>query len=197
MQPARFSRVVVYMRSLFLVLTLAGVSALAQTRERVRPVPGPRIAGGALTAEMAVKQAMEQLAATKKAYDRDVEVLNFLRGADDALADAMQPSNAIEKAYESVEKAKGSGPDFTVMQGVLKIERELESARRSPIGADFGRLRSVLRDEALGPAIRVAARNALRLQEESLAWLRVQELIAAHVRTLTEISGESLRAAQK
>lgn len=196
-QPARFSRVVVYMRRLFLVLTLAGVSALAQTRERVRPVPGMRIVPGAQSAEMAVKQAMEQLAATKKSYDRDVEVLNFLRGADDALADAMQPSNAIQKAYEAVEKAKALFPEFLVMQGVIKMERELESARRSPIGADFGRLRSILRDEALGPAVRLAARNALRLQEETLAWTRVQELIAAHVRALTEVAGESLRAAQK
>ena len=197
MQPALFSRVVVYMRRLFLVLTLAGVSALAQTRERInRPPSGQRVPGAA-AAEMSVKQAMELLASMKKAYERDVDVLNFLHGADDALADAMQPSNAIQKAYESVEKAKGLGPDFLVMQGVIRIERELESARRSPIGADFGRLRSILRDEALGPAVRVVARNSLRLQEESLAWLRVQELIAAHVRTLTEISGDSLRATQK
>lgn len=177
---------------------LAGVTALAQTRDRInRPPSGQRVPPGANAAEMNVKLAMEQLGSMKKAYERDVDVLNFLHGADDALADAMQPSNALEKAYESVEKAKGLGPDFTVMQGVIRIERELESARRSPIGADFGRLRSVLRDEALGPAIRVVARNSLRLQEESLAWLRVQELIAAHVRTLTEISGDSLRATQK
>lgn len=162
------------------------------------PPPGVvRTSGSAQSAEIAVKQAMEQLASFRKMYDRDVEVLNNLRGADDALADAMQPSNAIQKAYESVEHAKALGPDFLVMQGVIKIERELESARRSPMSADFGRLRSVLRDEALGPAIRLVARNALRLQEETLAWMRVQELIAAHVRTMTEIAGESLRAAQK
>ena len=45
-QPARFSRVVVYMRRLFLVLTLAGVSALAQTRERVRPAEGIEVPDG-------------------------------------------------------------------------------------------------------------------------------------------------------
>jgi hypothetical protein len=186
------------MRRLFFVLILAGVTALAQTRDRInRPPTGPRGTPGANAAEMNVKQAMEQLANMKKMYDRDVEVLNHLRGADDALADNMQPSNAIQKAYESVVKAHTLLPEFLVLQGVIKSEQELESARRSPMTADFGHVRSVLREDALGPASRLAERNALRLQEEALAWLRVQELISAHVRTLTEISGDSLRASQR
>jgi hypothetical protein len=185
------------MRRLFLVLILAGASALAQQprdrviRQPIRVGPGPGVA------EAAVKQSMEQLASMRKMYERDIEVLNDLRGADDALADAMQPSIAIQKAYESVVRAHGRNPEFLVLQGVIKTEHELESARRSPIGADFGRLRSILRDEALGPASRLAARNSLRLQEETLAWLKVQDLIGAHMRALTEIAGESLRAAQK
>jgi hypothetical protein len=188
------------MRRLLIVLTLVSASALAQTSGPPRnrpPVPGFRPGPAVQSAEMAVKQAMEQLANVRKGIERDVEVLNHLRTADDALVDNMQPSNAIQKAYEQVEEAKRLAPDFTVMQGVIKIERELEAARRSPLGADFGHLRSILRDEALGPASRVVARNALRLQEETLAWMKIQELIATHVRTLAEIAGDSLRAAQK
>ena len=184
---------------LLIVLAFASATALAQTsppRNRP-PVPGFRPGPAVQSAEMAVKQAVEQLANVRKGIERDVEVLNRLRTADDALVDNMQPSNAIQKAYEQVEEAKRLGPDFTVMQGVIKIERELEAARRSPLGADFGHLRSILRDEALGPASRVVARNALRLQEETLAWMKIQELIATHVRTLSEIAGDSLRAAQK
>jgi hypothetical protein len=177
---------------------LAATPALAQTRDRInRPPSGQRVTPGANAAEMNVKLAMDQLANMKKMYDRDVEVLNHLRGADDALADNMQPSIALQKAYESVVKAHSLNPEFLVLQGVIKIEHELESARRSPVGADFGHLRGILRDDALGPASRVAERNALRLQEESLAWLRVQELISAHVRALTEIAGDSLRASQR
>ena len=146
---------------------------------------------------MAVKQSMEMLAAVRKTVERDAEVLGHLRAADDALVDNMQPSNAIQKAYEEVEKAKSLGPEFNVMQGVIKAERELEGARRSPVSADFGHLRSVLRDEALGPATRLVVRNAQRLQEETVAWLRVQELIAGHVRALSEIASSSLQASQK
>src|SRR5436305_8967187 len=84
-QPALFSRVVVYMRRLFIVLILACASALAQTpppRNRP-PVPGFRPGPAVQTAEMAVKQAMEQLANVRKGIERDVEVLNHLRTADD------------------------------------------------------------------------------------------------------------------
>ena len=196
MQPARFSRVVVYMRRLFVLLMLVSVAAFSQT-SRNRP-PGPRPTfPGAQSAEMAVKQSMEQLAAMKKFVDRDAEVLGHLRTADDALADAMQPSIAIQKAYEEVVKAKSLNPEFLVMQGVIKSERELEGARRSPVSADFGHIRSVLRDEALGPATRVVIRHAQRLQEETVAWIKVQELIAAHLRALSEIASSSLQASQK
>ena len=199
MQPALFSRVEVYMRRLFLVLMAVATPLLAQTRDRSRPPSGfrPPPNLGAQSAEGAVKQAMEQLAATKRVVERDVDVLTHLRTADAALVDNMQPTVAIQKAYEEVEKAKLLNPEFNVMQGVIKSERELEGARRSPIGADFGHLRSILRDEALGPASRVVVRDALRLQEETVAWMHVQELIAAHVRTLSDIASDSLRASQR
>jgi len=186
------------MRRLFVVLMLLGAPLLAQTRER-RPPAGYRITPnlGAQSAEAAVKQAMEQLVTMKKAVDRDIEVLTHLRAADAALVDNMQPTVSIQKAYEEVEKAKALNPEFNVMQGVIKNERELEAARRSPIGADFGHLRTILRDEALGPASRVVVREALRLQEETAAWMKVQELIAAHVRMLSDIASDSLRAAQR
>jgi len=83
------------------------------------------------------------------------------------------------------------------MQGVVKSERALEDARRSPMTADFGRLRAILRDEAVGSASRVAVRDALRLEDETLAWLRVQQLIAEHLRSISEISNQSLRAAER
>lgn len=184
------------MRRLFVILVLIGTSALAQPRERRTGPPLQRITPGALGAESALKQSMDALTAFKKVYDRDVEVLAHLRGADDALADTMQPSISVQKAYEEVEKADSLRPDFVVEQGVIKARQELESARRSPMSADFGHLRGIIRGEALGPAARVVARDALRLQEETISWLRVQELIAAHVRTLAEITGEGLRAAQ-
>ena len=181
------------MRNLLIAL-LVTTPLLAQP-QRNRPVfrGGP----GAQAAEGAVKQSMEQLAAVRKTFEHDVDVLNHLRNADDALVDNMQPSIAIQKAYEEVEQAKRLVPEFTTMQGVIKAERELEGARRSPISADFGHLRSILRDEALGPASRVVIRNAQRLQEETVAWVKVQELISAHVRALTEIAATGLQATQK
>jgi hypothetical protein len=177
------------MRKLFLLIVVAA-SAFPQTR--VRP-PGPAV----FNAEMAIKQAVEAAGTQRKAIDRDLEVLVHLRAADVALTDPMQPSNAVQKAYEEVDKAKSLQPEFNVFQGVIKVERELENARLSPMGADFGRLRALLAEHALGPASRVVTRNALRLQEETLAWLKVQELISAHVRGMTEIAGESLRAVEK
>lgn len=172
----------------FLILVSHQVSAQ-------RP-PVRRFAQPALTAEMAVKSAMEQLAAEKRIFERDIQILAHLHQADDALADAMQPSNAIQKAYDHVDKAKSLDPEFFVKQGVIKVHQELEVARRSPGMADFGRLRMFLR-EAEGPAARVATRNALRLEEEIFAWMKVQELISQHVRAVSEIAGESLRAAQQ
>lgn len=175
------------MRKLLLMLVLT-TTAFSQPA-RVKPI-APNASG----AEMAIKQAMDVLAQQRKVVERDLEVLTHLRSADVALTDPMQPENAMQKAYEEVDKAKSLGAEFNVAQGIIKVERELESARRSPMSADFGRLRAILREQALGPASRVIGRHALRLQEETLAWLRVQELISAHVRTLAEITGESLRA---
>ncbi len=148
-------------------------------------------------AEGAVKQAMQQVAAMKARYDRDLDVLRHLRAADEALTDPTQPNNAVQKALEEIGAAKTLNPEFLVMQGVINAERAVEAARLSPATADFGRLRGTIRTEAIGPVTRVVARNGAILQEETLAWLRVQEMIASHLRTIAEISAESLRAAQQ
>jgi hypothetical protein len=177
------------MRTTSLSLVIVAIATAAFPQTRVRP-SGPHAAN----AEMAIKQSMEVLAEQRKGIDRDLDVLTHLRAADVALTDPMQPANAIQKAYEEVDKAKQLRPEFNVYQGVIAVQRELEGARLSPASADFGRLRASLLKEALGPARSVATRNALRLQEETLAWLRVQELMTAHVRAMTEIAGESLRA---
>lgn len=181
------------MRNLFLLIVIAS-SAFAQPSPpmRVRPT-GQHVNN----AEMAIKQAVEAAGMMRKAMDRDLEVLTHLRAADVALTDPMQPFNAMQKAYEEVDKAKSLRPDFDVYQGVIKVERELESARLSPASADFGRLRALLAEHALRPAARVVTRNALRVQEETLAWMKVQELISTHVRTMTELAGDSLRAVEK
>ncbi|MDQ6800966.1 MAG: hypothetical protein M3041_09035 [Acidobacteriota bacterium] len=185
------------MRRFAIALSLAGLAGSIAAQTPPRGTRGPRPSQTADIAEGAVKQAMQQLGETKKICERDIGVLAHLRAADDALADTMQPTNAIQKAYEEVGAAKALSPEFFVMQGVVKSERVLEEARRSPMTADFGRLRSVLRDEALGPASRVAVRDALRLEDEALGWLRVQQLIADHLRSIAEISNQSLRAAER
>jgi hypothetical protein len=173
--------------------------ALAATLSAQTPPPrtNPRITSRAMSAEAAVKQAMELLGEERKAFERDVAVLRHIREADDALTDPMQPSNAIQKAYDHIDEAKRLMPEFVVMQGLIKVHRDLTEARRSPVSADFGRLRATLSADAEGPASRVAVRNALRLEEETLMWIRVQEMIALHLRTLSEIAGESLRESQK
>ena len=185
------------MRNVYVALVLAAISVPMLAQRSAAPPRVLRPLVGAQTAEMAVKQAAEQLVNLKKIFDRDIAVLGHLRAADEALADPMQPTVAIQKAYEHVVAAKALNPEFLVLQGVIRSERELEGARRSPISADFGRLRSIIRDEALGPASRLAAGNALRLEEDALAWIKVQELISGHLRMLSEIAGESLRASQK
>jgi hypothetical protein len=178
----------------FLCFALVAVPALAQTPPRARVV---RPLMRADTAESAVKQAADQLGAERKIFERDIEVLAHLRAADAALADTMQPATAVQKAYEAVGKARSLPPEFLVMQGVIRAHQELETARRSPTNTDFGRLRSIIRDLALGPASRVAVRNALRLEDETLAWIKVQQLIADHLKVLTEIASQSLRAAEE
>ena len=180
-----------------LLVGLCSLSLVAQPApQQRRPRPMPRSAPNTFMAESAVKQAMEQLVAVKKAYERDLEVLRRLNEADDALADDMQPHNAIQKAYEEVDAAKGLVADPVTREGIVKSFHDLESARRSPGAADFGRLRSVLRTEAIGPAGRVVARNGAALQDELLAWIKVQEMISGHLRAMSEIAAESLRAAQ-
>ena len=187
------------MRTAAAVLLLVTLSTALQGQSAppprgMRVIPrGPQAAA----AEMAVKQAAEQLGNDKKMYDRDLEVLRHLRAADEVLTDPMQPLTVVQKAYEEVGAAKALYPEFATMQGVIKVQEDLKNARLSPASADFGRLRAMIRSEAIAPAVKVVARNGLRLQEETLSWLKVQELIATHLRTLAELTGDNLRAAQQ
>ena len=179
---------------------LAGLLAIALTTTLMaqsttsRQVRPPARTG---SAEIAVKQALEILGEERKLIERDMAVLRHIQSADEALVDPMQPANAIQKAYEHIDAAKSLGPEFTVMQGVLRAQQAITEARRSPSSADFGRLRSVVQQEAKGPASRLVIRNAMRMEEEALAWLKVQELIAQHLRVMSEITGESLRIFQQ
>ncbi|HEY0144183.1 MAG TPA: hypothetical protein VGF48_25070 [Thermoanaerobaculia bacterium] len=182
------------MRALFasFAVVLLALPLLAQSRTTQRRLPAR-----ADTAEAVIKQAGELLVDEKKIYDRDVQVLRHLQAADEALTDDMQRAVGLQTAFEEVAKARSLGADYTVVPGLIKMGNELETARRSISTADFGRLRSLLREHALGPASRVAMRNALKLEEEMLAWLKVQELISVHLRQMSEISGQSLRASQE
>jgi hypothetical protein len=186
------------MRSMLAAILLCSVSlpviAQSATPRRTPPRPQQR-SPHALGAEMSIKQAMEQLGEVRKRYERDLEVLRRLNAADDALVDPMQPHNAVEKAWEDVDAAKAHVSDFTTRQGIVRMQKELEDARRSPTSADFGRLRALLRSEALAPATRTVATNGAAMQDELLSWIKVQELITAHLRSMSEISAESLRAA--
>lgn len=178
------------MRTAIVLMSLMAVTAPALAQRRPsRPIRAD-------SAEAAIKQAAEQLAADKKIIERDLEVLRHLRIADAALADDMQRAAAIQKAFEAVAKAKSLGADFLVMQEIIRAERELESARRSPGTTDFGHLRNTVR-AGMGTASRVVVRNALRLEEETLSWLKIQQMIADHVRSLSEVTGDSLRAAEQ
>lgn len=148
-------------------------------------------------AETAIKQAIEQLGGEKKAIERELKVLGHIRHADAALTDPMQPSVAVQKAFEEISEAERATGDHVVRSGLIRTRQAIEDARRSPGTADFGRLRSLLQRDALAPASRLVVAMATQLQEETLAWIRVQELIATHLRALAEITGESLRAAQQ
>jgi hypothetical protein len=170
-------------------------AAFAQAPPSLRQ--NPRVVSRPMSAESAVKQAMEAMVEERKAFERDVAVLRHIREADDALTDPMQPSNAIQKAYDHIDEARRLMPEFVVMQGLNKVFHDLTEARRSPVSADFGRLRMTVKTEAEGPASRVAVRNALRLEDETLMWIKVQEMIAMHLRTLSEIASESLRESQR
>lgn len=177
--------------SLFLVLH--SFVLLAQPRPP-RRMP---LRGAAARAEIAVKEAAEELEAVRETYERDVNVLAHLRAAQKALRDAMQPAAAVEKAWDQVERAKsliGHDPG-AVGQMTLRAHGAIESARRSPGSADFDRLRSMVQD-AIDPASRVAASNALELEDQILDWIKVQQMISNHLRRMSEIAGDSLRAAQ-
>ena len=180
----------------FLLAVVATVPLLAQTP----PLPRRVIPRGGFPSDgaaAAVKIAIEQLTNQKKQYDRDIEVLKHIRAADSALVDPSQPMNALQKAFEEIEKAIALVPDFVVMQGLVKTRQLFEDARRSPGAADFGRLRALLTQLAERPATRVVVGNVSRLEEDILSWLKVQEAISVHLRTLSEIAGENLRVSQE
>lgn len=176
-----------------LIVTLVSTTLFAQQPRRRMPPP----TGDAHSAEMAVKQAMERLGEEKKVYENDLKVLGHIRNADGALVDSMQPTVAVQKAFEEISEAQRLNADFVVEHGLMRVRQELENARRSPLSADLERLRGQIRAQALGPSSRLVVRNALRLQDETLAWIKIQELIAMHLKTLADISGESLRASDR
>jgi len=182
---------------LLLSLSLVVAAAIPLVAQTPPPRRLPRMAPRGDAMELAIRAATEQFANEKKLIERDTAVLRHLRGAGTALADAMQPANSLEKAYEEVSEAKRVGPDFTVMQGVIKVQQALEDARRSPGAADFDRLRGLLRTEALTPAVRVVVRNSLRLQEETVAWLKVEQLIGDYLRAVSDLSSDGLRATEE
>src|SRR5690242_18442357 len=105
--PDAFNRQTESMRMMTAALiALVATPLVAQTPVR-RPARTNRAADAA---EAAIKQATEQFVADKKIIDRDLEVLRRVRSADSALADSMQPGNAIQKAYEEVDTARRLGP---------------------------------------------------------------------------------------
>jgi len=172
-------------------VTLVSTPMFAQPSRR-RPIAP----GSAAAAESAVKEAMEQLGEERKAFERDLKVLNFIRESDKALVDAMQPTVALQKAHDAISEAERLNPDFFLGQAIIDARQEIDNALRSPGAADFPRLRARLR-EALGISSRLVVRNALRLQEETIGWLKVQELISLHLKTLADITGDSLRASDQ
>jgi hypothetical protein len=182
------------MRLTWVLAILLSTSLLAQPARR----PVTRGESHAINAELMVKQALEQMGNDKKAFERDIGVVRHLKAADAALRDPMQPAAAVQKAFDHVSQAERLVPAVPpeVAMGVLRVRQQLEAARRSPGSADFGRLRSFLNEEAIGPASRVLVRRATRLQGETIAWLKVQESISEILRGLTEIVGESLREAE-
>lgn len=180
---------------LLLLLAVTLVPTLLQAQQPPRRMGPPPV--GARAAEAAIKQAAERLAETRRAVERQLQVLAHVRRSDAALADAMQPSVAVQEAFEQISKAESLNLDPIVRQGLIRARQEIDAARKSPGTADFGRLRGIIREHALGPASRHAMRSATTLQEETVAWMSVQELIAIHLKTLSEITGEALRAAQE
>jgi hypothetical protein len=187
------------MRNIVAVVVLSCLSlhlSAQSPQQRRTSRPSPRGGGSmqASAAEGAVKQAMEMLVPLKKNFDRDLEVLQHLNTAEEALGNDMQPHNAMQKASDEVDEARRLAVDYFTVEGLIKMQALLEQANRSPAVAEFARLRALLHTEATGPAQRAVARNGSALQEEILAWIKVQELISSHLRAMTEISAESVRA---
>lgn len=173
------------------VLLFVSTAAFAQGSRRRMPATGP-----AVSAQGMVKEAMERLGDERKEYERDLKVLNHIRNSDKALVDPMQPTVALEKSHDQIAEAERLNTDFFLAQAIIKARQEVDEARRSPGSADFERLRARIR-EALGISSRLVVRNALHLQEETMAWISVQELIATHLKLLADITGESLRASDQ
>ncbi|HEX6087369.1 MAG TPA: hypothetical protein VF266_22750 [Thermoanaerobaculia bacterium] len=184
------------MRRLLAFLTIAVVcGASAGQQQRVTPRrPGGLM--GPSAAESAVRQAAERLGNERKGIEVLLRVLQHIRNADRALVDPMQPAIAVQKSFEELSEAERLMADPVLRTGLIRARQALVAARNSPGTADFGRLRATVRDEALGPVSRAVIRSATALHEETLAWISVQEQIATHMKTLADITGESLRAAQ-
>ena len=182
------------MRSIVAVIIGLSLSAAAFAQGPNRP---RRPSGPSGTVEMAVKQASESLVEMRKVYERDVQVLKHLVAADEALKDPTQPTIAVEKADDEIGEAERLGSsEFAVRQGIIRARQAVEGAKKSPTTADFPRLRSIVSDEAIGPARRVVIRNTAFLQEAIHEWIKAQELITSHLRNLTDIAAEGLRVAQ-
>jgi hypothetical protein len=148
-------------------------------------------------AEMAVKGAMERLANDRKAIELALKVLGHIRAADRALIDPMQPTIAVQKSFEEISEAERLNVNPYLAVGIIRTRQAIDNARKSPATADFGQLRSVLREYALGPVQRDVVRVASALHDETVQWLAVQELIGAHLKSLADITAQSLRAANE
>ena len=150
-----------------------------------------------MAAEMAVKQAAERLVDTRKALERELQVLTHIRASDKALIDPMQPIIAVQKAYEEISEAERLNANPYLAPGIIRARQVVDAARKSPATADFGHLRATIRDDALGPVQRNVVRGATQIHEETVAWLSVQELISTHLKSLADITNEGLRAADE
>lgn len=178
------------LRALF--LCLLAPSLLAQTyTERSREA-----VVRAIRTEGVVREAMRELGEEKKSIlEPAIEVLRKIEVADAALVDPMQPSASLDTAWKEIHEARELiGPNSRLRIGFSRVIAELESARRSPMTADLGRIRSLIQGELKRPASREVVENVERLQDEILAWIKVQDLITAHLKTLSEAAGASLKA---
>ena len=177
-----------------LVLMVISTSLFAQPRPSRRP--GMQVQGVG-SAELAVKQAAERLVNTRKGIELGLKVLQHIRASDRALIDPMQPSIAVQKAFEEISEAERLNPSPQLAVGIIRARQTVDAARKSPASADFGRLRATIREDALGPVQRQVVRAATQLHDETMAWLAVQELISTHLKSLADITGEGLRAADE